>query len=346
MISTKNIVTGSAEDRFYSTYFMFSYSSLNKLLHSAQSFYNWYVLKERQDTYASYLVEGKVIHCLLLERSMFDEQFAVMPGVVPGVSNKKIVEAIYKLWKPDSDPTKNLKDYETQILDWLVNENLHQSLKDDKDMTKVDAKTGDQKRIDKILTPDSINYFEYFKISEGKDVISQEAFDRCQEAVRVIKDNKTVTSLLHEGMEFELLEVHNEKMLKCSLKDLPFGLKGIVDNYVIDHSAKKVYINDLKTTGKSLREFKDTVEYYKYWMQGAIYARLVKSNHPETANYEFVLHFIVIDNYNQVYPFPVSNQSMIDWQSQLDEVLEIAKYHYTNKDYILPYEFALGQVIL
>ena len=346
MISTKNISTIGSMDKFYQEYFLFSYSSLNKLLHSAQSFYNWYVLREREDGLASYLVEGKAIHCLLLEEKMFNKQFVVMPGSVPGVSNKKIVEAMYKVWKQSNDPKLRFKDYEVQIITWCKDNNLHQSLKDDKDMKKAGAKTADQKRMEKVLTVKSSDYFEYLKNSEGKDVIDQAAFDKCKEAVSILKENKKVTDLLQTGRGFELLEVHNEKMLSCALSKYPFGLRGIVDNYVIDHSARKVYINDLKTTGKTLREFKDTVDYYKYWMQGAIYTRLVKANHPEVKDYEIVLHFIVIDKFNQVYPFPVSVKSLLDWQSQLDEVLEIAKYHYINKEYKLPYEFALDQVTL
>jgi hypothetical protein len=347
MISTINTINTKAVDKFYAEYFCFSYSSLNKLLHSAQSFYKWYVIRQREDSLASYLVEGKAIHCLLLEKELFDKQFVIMPGSVPGVTIKKIVEYTYKLWKVEKNPKLKLKDFETEILQWLVDNNLHQALTDDKDLSKQGAKTGNQKRLEKVLTTDANSYFEYFKNSEGKDVISQEAFDKCQEAVSLIKQNKTVTELLKLNQTgFELLEVYNEQALSCALKEYPFGLKGIVDNYVIDHTLKKVYINDLKTTGKTLNEFKDTVNYYKYWMQGAIYTRLVKSRHPEVANYEFVLHFVVIDKNNLVYPFPVSNQSLLDWQSQLDEVLEIAKYHYTKKDYTLPYEFALGQVTL
>lgn len=345
MISTKNINSNPIE-KFYSEYFFFSYSSLNKLLHSAQGFYNWYILKDRKDSLASYLVGGKVIHCLLLEEASFDEQFVVMPGQVPGVSNKKIVEAIYTMWKNGNKQVCKLKDYESEILKWLEDNSLHKGLKDDKDLTKVGAKTGDQKRMEKVLTSKSNDYFEYLKKSENKDVIDYETFVRCQEAVSILKENKVVTDLLKIGEGFELLEVHNEQALSCALEKHPFGLKGIVDNYVIDHGAKKVYINDLKTTGKSLREFRDTVDYYKYWMQAAIYTRLIKCNHPEVASYDMEVHFIVIDKYNQVYPFPVSNQSMIDWQSQLDEVLEIAKYHYINREYKLPYEFALDQVIL
>jgi len=342
-------ITTKAEDpldRFYSKYFMFSYSSLNKLLHSARLFYNWYILKERTDSLEAHLVEGKAIHCLLLDREMFDQQFIVMPGNLPGVSNKKIVESMYKLWK-DEQKISDLKGFETEILKWLEDNNLHQKLMDDKDLTKQGAKTSNQKRMEKVLTVKSRDYFEYLKKSQSKDVIDQDTLDRCEEAVIMLKENKVVTDLLKLGHKsFELLEVHNENMLACALQDFPFGLKGIVDNYVIDHTNKKVYVTDLKTTGKTLKEFHDSVEYYKYWMQAAVYERLVRANRKDIQDYEFIFHFVVIDKYNQVYPFPVSKESMLDWQTQLDEVLKIAKYHYTNKEYKLPYEFALNQVTL
>ena len=347
MIDTKTINTSSPIEKFYEDYFCFSYSSLNKLLHSAQAFYNWYILKEKEDSLATYLIDGKVIHCLILDKKMFDDQFSVMPSDVPGVSNKKVIEFIYRLWQETNDPLKDLHDYEDQVLQWLKNNDLHQKLKDDKDLKKVDALTGDTKRLNKVFTSKSINYFSYLKQSENKDVIDQTTLDRCEEAVNALKTNRKVRELLRMGEEtFELTEVHNEKPLAAQLQEYPFGIKGIVDNYIIDHATKKVYINDLKTTGKTLKEFKDSVDYYKYWMQAAIYMRMVKANHTDTADYEYVFHFIVIDKYNQVYSFPVSVESMLDWHSQLDEVLKIANYHYTKKDYTLPYEFALGQVTL
>ena len=348
MIETVKPAANEALDNFYSKDFSFSYSSLNKLLYSAQLFYNWYILKERQDSLESYLIEGKAIHCLLLDKEMFNDQFIVMPGNLPGVSNKKITEAMYKSWKEaEEEEDKVLSDYTDEILEWLVENDLHQKLKDDKDLTKADARTGDQKRLDKILDDLSKEYFVYLKKSKNKDVMNEESLARCEEAVEVLRNHKSVPELLRlNSSEFELIDVYNEKMLNCKLKSYPFGLKGIVDNYVIDHSKKKVCINDLKTTGKTISEFKDTVEYYKYWLQGAIYTVLVKYNHPETKDYEFNLNFIVIDKYNQVYPFPVTHKSMLEWHSQLEEVLEIAKYHYTNKDYTLPYEFALDQVTL
>lgn len=344
MISTKHLQT--AEEKFYSEYFFFSYSSLNKLLHSPVLFYNWYVLRDRKDALEGHLVEGKIVHCLLLDEKMFDEQFIVMTDQIPGVSNKKIAHHVYKLWKQNPEP-KKLSDYSKEILDWLQDNSLHQKLSDDKDLSKTDSKTGDQKRLDKVLTPKALNYFEYLKESENKDVIDKETLDKCREAVTIIQNNKSIMTLLgSDDKEFELVTVKNELDLLCKVEGLPFGLKGIVDNLVIDYSRKEVRINDLKTTGKTLSEFRDSLDYYKYWMQAAIYVRLVQANFPETKDFDYTFSFVVIDKHNQTYPFLVKQESMLDWQAQLDEVLKIAKYHYINKDYTLPYEFAMNQVTL
>lgn len=347
-MSIRTVSSNNADlDKFYEKYFLFSYSSLNKLLFSPSLFYSWYIKGEREDQTESHLMDGRVIHCLFLEEKNFDKQFVVMPGDVPGDTIRKIISKIYAKWKETPNTSLKLSYYSKEILDWLEDNNLHQSLTDDKDLTKTDAKTGDQKRLAKILTIKAKDYFNHMKLSHNKDVIDLQTLDKCKEAVDELLDNDKVVKLMRHGeTETESVKIYNEKMLSCKLGSYSFGLKGIVDNYVIDHNQKKIFINDLKTSGKGLSKFSESLDYYKYWMQAAIYSILVISNHPEAAGYEVVFHFVVIDNYNNVYPFPVSDKSLQDWQNQLKKVLESAKYHYTKKEYKLPYDFATGNVVL
>jgi hypothetical protein len=56
--------------------------------------------------------------------------------------------------------------------------------------------------------------------------------------------------------------------------------------------------------------------------------------------------FIVIDKYNLVYPFQVSEESMSQWKKDFREVLKIATWHYENKKYDLPYGLAVGNIKL
>jgi hypothetical protein len=54
----------------------------------------------------------------------------------------------------------------------------------------------------------------------------------------------------------------------------------------------------------------------------------------------------VIDKYNQVYPYQVSNETQARWEEQFKELIQKVKWHYENKQFDLPYDLALGNVKL
>jgi hypothetical protein len=119
---------------------------------------------------------------------------------------------------------------------------------------------------------------------------------------------------------------------------------------VIDNEAKVIFINDLKTTGKSIQDFPDAVEYYKYWIQAVIYLILATDkflkDKPDADTWQVQVTFIVIDKYNLVYPFQVSAETMLEWRSNFKTVIQTAVWHYNNKRYDLPYDLAIGNVKL
>ena len=63
------------EEDFFSRGFLMSYSGLNKLLYSPAAFYQHYVLKQRDDSQDQNMIEGSLIHCLLLRPTEFDNFF-------------------------------------------------------------------------------------------------------------------------------------------------------------------------------------------------------------------------------------------------------------------------------
>ena len=317
---------------FYNSKFYFSYSSLNKLLFSPRLFYKHYVLGEREESLDSHLVEGRLLHCLLLEPEKFDDYFTIVPGKVPSGNNKQIVHDIFNKYSSDELNGKTLTDFEDEIIQVLLSMNLHQTLKTD------------QQRIDKILTQDNIDYFDFLINKGNRTAIDQETKIKVEETLLSIKSEKTVMSLMIP--EHALNELH----LAMDLENYSFGVKGIVDNLVIDSDKKEVFINDLKTTGKPIQKFPEAVDYYRYDLQAAMYFKLVKHylsvNYPEIKDWQVIFTFNVVDNYNQVYPFQVSKETMNRWQDNLKEVLDIAQYHYDNKDYNLPYALATYSITL
>ena len=332
------ISTGSDElDNFYKKDFYFSYSSINKLLFSPRMFYNHYVLKQKEDSTDSHLVIGRVLHCLLLEPANFDNQFAVMTSKIPSENNKKIIDNIFRNYLVNQNNTLTLEDYSKDILTHLLTINLHQSLKTD------------QQRLDKILTDENNEYFEFLKLSLGKTVIDQTILDNCKMSLDVIKANDDVRALLQldKIQEDDEIEVYNELIVSMSDKNLPFGFKGVLDNVVVDHNSKTLFINDLKTSGKSIQDFPESVDYYKYWIQGAIYVMLASEKFlKDKQDWNVQLTFIVIDKYNQVYPYQVSSESLNKWKIDFEKIVTQIRWHYDNKQYDLPYDLALGNVKL
>lgn len=327
------------EEKFYANEnFKFSYSSLNKLLFSPSLFYRDYILEDREIRTDKHLVEGKLIHCLLFEENKLNDKFNILPGKLPADSNIKVLNALYNITTNressllSQDPT-----FQQEILQVLIDQNLYQALK------------LDEARLEKIQTADNESYWDYLKNS-SKDAIDGDTLGKCKDQAENIKSNKDVMALFKDVQtDFELdpIETHAEKYLTSDLLGKPFGLHGYLDYYKIDHSTKTVTICDLKTTSKTISEFKETIDFYNYWLQAAIYCKLVFANLAENEQeYNILFKFVVVDKYNQVYVFDVTDETLTNWASALEDVIERASYHYTEKNYSLPYDFLLGNIKL
>jgi len=328
------------EKDFYAKPFHFSYSSLNKLMWNPQAFYQMYVLGNREEKTESYLVNGKIVHALLLEADKFNDQFIISPANLPTGSTRTVIDRVFahaQELQANGDQRTEFTEFSDAVLDVLKDINLHQSLKTD------------QQRIDKMYTPEAINYWDFLKTKGNKTLIDQETYDFCKTGVDLIKMNKQVCDLIGCNLtEFSNKEVFNEIPVNIDMNGKPFGLKGIIDNIVVDHDAKIIYVNDIKTTSKDLKDFNESIEFYNYWMQAAIYSTIIaiKFINLIDRGYQFKFHFVVIDKAYQVYPFPVSENTLNNWFTRLTDALEKAHWHYINKSYDLPYDFAVGKVTL
>lgn len=327
----RQMIDRKKEDEFYAKDFNFSYSSLNKLLFSPSLFYKEYILQDREIKTDKHLIEGKLVHCLLLEEEEFENKFALVPGRTPSDNIRKVMKSMVDF--THEQELKNVRDH--VILDALKKMNLYQSLKTD------------ESRIAKVKVDDYDPYWK-FLFNESKDVIDQDTYGRCKKQVEIIRSNKDVMDLfgngkVNTGTDFELDtdERYVEKYLQCSLQGSEnFGLHGYIDYYTIDREKKTITICDIKTTGKSIVDFPETVDFYNYWLQAAIYSKLVYSNvDREAQEYQIIFKFVVIDKYNQVYVFDVTDNTMGTWAAGLTDVLYRANFHYNSRAYDLPYAF-------
>lgn len=330
-----------ALDAFYSKPFKFSYSSLNKLLWNPAAFYQMYVLGLKEELTESHIVQGKVIHTLLLEPEKFEEQYIVSPSKLPSDNVRVIIDRVFSHHTElaaQGDTRNLLGQFAPAIIDIMTDMNFYQSLKTD------------QQRLMKVITDESLLYWDYLKSRSGKTLVSYDMLEYCKNAVEIIKTNQEVCDLLGYGAtDFDLKDIHNEKYMEINqLADMPFGLKGVLDNLVIDHEKKIIYINDVKTTSKDLVNFPESIEVFSYWMQAAIYFIMVTAEYKQLIDqgYNVEFRFIAIDRMFQTYAFPVSTDTMTQWVNKFFTVLDKARWHYEQKSYGLPYDLANGLLVL
>lgn len=104
------------------------------------------------------------------------------------------------------------------------------------------------------------------------------SYDKCVACVKSIEDNKEIQKLLHPSdtaismneaalfMDFKYTDEETGK--SCIIH-----FKSKLDNFTIDNN--DVVLNDLKTTGHYVDQFKDSWEKYHYYRQGACYSYLL-----------------------------------------------------------------------
>jgi len=354
--------TRTAEHEFFAKRFGMSYSSLNKLVYAPALFYKDYVLKQRDDEVTTALLQGKVIHCLLLDDGSFDKQFILLPGTEPSDNVKKVIEAVYQhcveSTKDGAMCSGQLNSYSDIILKTMLDMKFHQSLTDDKKADKDGVmKTGDQKRVDKVVSDSTQEYFQFLFNRGDRDIVDIPTMDYCAQIVELLRENDAVKQILGlSGLE-DHIQILNEVMMEADTfaaykeNPLPFGFKGILDSVKIDHQKKEIRITDLKTTSKAVTDFPEAVQFWNLWIQAVMYKNLVTqefllANEMDPKEWTIIFTFLVIDKYKQIYPFEVSPATMLQWEADFAVKIEEARWHFENQKFDLPFKFANSSILL
>jgi hypothetical protein len=328
-----------AELEFYDNLdsFKFSFSSLSSLLRRPMDFYNSHVLlKEREDK--DYMVFGRLFHAKLLEPHTVSDKFKILNVNLPTGQLKDTVDQMISLHYHSPKGSK-LSDYSNEIIQYMKLINYYQNLKDDAG------------RLAKIITPGAEEYFEAFTKDASKTLVSAETILKADEKVLAISNDETtkrIFNLEREGWESQSeVEIAIEKEMLP--KGFNYGLKGILDKVVFNNELKKVIIYDAKLHNSgTIDDFHDKAEYYKYPMQGAIYKLLINSL-LTTKDYDISIYFGVVDKNNDAYSFKLSDESLVKAEATLLEALKkdgIADYHFTKKNFRLPYQYLLNNIKL
>lgn len=322
------------EEEFFSKPFFMSYSGLSKLHYSPGAFYLHYILKQKEDIVDKAMAEGSLLHCMLLTPERFNDQFVILPDSFPSDNPKRVMERLKNHIQeayPEVIDTKDtmlpyLENVQNAIIDILADENLYQSLKTD------------QQRLDKILTEKNMDYLNFLLQCKDKMIVERSMVEFAQKVREEIMSNNGIKELMGFN-DKSSQKSYNEFQVACLPDGYLFGLKGIIDNLVIDHDAKVIRVNDLKKTSKAASLFHESIEYYKYWMQAAIYNMIIHDIKQTSfgVDYPVEFRFVVVDPYLHVVPFLVSEVTMSRFIEMTRDSLHIANHHFENKDFSAPF---------
>lgn len=310
-----------------------SASALKLLLDDPKTYFKHYVLNEKDTKTGKHFDEGSLVHCMVLEPEELSNKFINMGISTPTDSTRLCLEHLLTLERSASE----LQEYSEEILAYLKDVNLHQSLVDDK---KAPFKTGDEKRLEKIITENAIEYFRLQVEGRTKTIVDVASWDKCYAKAQAILSNPDALFLLRKTNEDD--EIRYEIELSDRPDEFQYGVKGILDVIKVDRKNKIIYISDIKTHGGKLKDFPQTVEKYMYWLQPVVYKVLAQSLLRGRAfDYKIIFNFITVDQKDDVYCFEVSESTMTKWFEDFYRLMNHqVSYHITNKDFTLPYEFA------
>lgn len=320
-------------------------SAVKKLVTDPQSYFKTYVCDDFDNKETAAQKKGTLIHTLVLEPEKFDEKYIVQSEgmTMPSDRELKLLEYISSA---ENCKSPILNDYEKEILEYLVMDNYHQALVTDKNLT------GDQKRLEKVLTSKNKEYFSYLVESRGKTIITSAQYDDAKikadlinadlrsDSLKLTKDLEDVTS------EIELETVFEGYKLKC-----------ILDSLKISVPDQKVYITDLKSIGGTIDSLiKWDYEKYQYFIQAIICylavekfisAPEVNEQVPGICDYEIEFSFLFIDSANTVFSIKISNETMDDYKRKLSELLkEVVGYHLNTLDFSTRFDLINNLLIL
>lgn len=230
---------------------------------SPQKFYNQWTnpIQTEEKDYQKY---GTALHCYLLEPDKFKEQYAIS-NFTEEQTNNKFLQFI----------DKNI-EFEIAC-QYLCEEYV---LKKDvkKEETKIKHYTEHLEYLQQFK-----NYFEFLINTKDKIIITQYDYDKICKTYFNIQQHKLANKLINEEGLCEQEIYKKIEGLDCKAK---------IDKYTNN------FILDIKTTSKSVYQFKESYDKYFYARQAVFYTKMLERTCDKTSNNHIDFYFLVCSSFD------------------------------------------------
>lgn len=243
-----------------------SVSSLNLFAQSPAAYREHVLRPVKEET--TYFLKGSAVDCLITEPEEFDNKFAVI-----------------KTGRPSGmmgDLCKLMHDYMQVNNDGLPVETLFNVA-----FKKVGFKLKEETVWKKYNAAEIQNYMRFLQNSVGKSVITEFEHEQALDVVSMLQNSEHTRYYMKDCSSNTMVDVHDQLRVDFVYNDI--ACKGFLDRVIVDHHNKTIQPIDLKTTGKSVLEFRNSFMKFGYFRQGAFYQTGIKAwikTQPEIQEYE------------------------------------------------------------
>ena len=243
-----------------------SVSSLNLFAKSPAAYREHILHPVREET--TYFVKGSAVDCLITEPGTFNDKFALIKTTRPSGMM--------------GDLCKLMHDYMQVNNDGLPVEALFNVA-----FKKVGFKLKEETVWKKYNTPEMQSYTNFLQNSIGKSVITEYEYEQALDVVSMLQNSEHTRFYMKDCSSNTMLDVYDQLRVDFVYNDIK--CKGFLDRVIVDHHSKTIQPIDLKTTGKSVLEFRNSFMKFGYFRQGAFYQTGMKAwqhTQPELKDYE------------------------------------------------------------
>lgn len=200
------------------------------------------------------------------------------------------------------------------------------------DLEAAYKKSGFKWSFDKVVEKfnDSLNqkYFNFLKESNGKLSISKQNLWLIEKAKTNLTNNKKSFDLLFNDFIHEKngVEIFNEYPIEFEYEGIKCKAK--IDKLFIDHKNKKIVLVDLKTTGKPISKFKESVQFYEYNRQLAWYKLAINTKFKLDYEFEIFIIAIAMDtSCDEVIVYKIPNKLIASGEDSYKKLINLYKEH-------------------
>jgi hypothetical protein len=213
-------------------------------------------LFEKQDSPS--LLFGSIVDCLLTDgEEAFEERFLVaeFPDIPDSII--KIVKYLFDMYKEEY---RSLQDVPDGVILTAASMFNYQSNWRPETRVKVIKEKGDQ-------------YYNLMHLSANKVIVSQDDYNDALACVRELRANIITEQYFRESTIREIEHAYQLKFKtgKATSWMLDDGVRCMFDILAVDHTNKRIYPIDLKTTGHPEENFESSFAKWRYDIQAKLY---------------------------------------------------------------------------